>query len=348
MESNSNNSNGTSASPGTSLHEEIVAYLDGELTPEECERVEARLSSDDSYRRELQEMDRAWHALEQLPQATVSDDFARTTIEMVTVAAELDLTEQTMALPQLRRKRTLLLTAICATAATVGFAATQLFVPDANRVLVNDLPVIQQLDTLTQIDSVEYLRELRAVVNSRWWQDHQEEITPEVEQFQAISSEPAEERQRRVEQLELAEQSELQIRLERFLAMNPAAQDRLRELNHSIVAADDADELQQALVAYGHWLASKTPGERAELLELPLDERRRRIQQMHARESRSNRHRLPEDDERALAKEILEIVEEQKSKFREQLPPRSKHLSPEEVERMLTRRAMGELDVGDG
>ena len=46
--------------------EEIVAYLDGELSAEESARVEQRLASDESYRQQLQSIERAWLALDQL------------------------------------------------------------------------------------------------------------------------------------------------------------------------------------------------------------------------------------------------------------------------------------------
>ena len=46
--------------------EEIAAYLDGELSPVESALVEKKLSSDDEFRQELQCIDRAWAALDQL------------------------------------------------------------------------------------------------------------------------------------------------------------------------------------------------------------------------------------------------------------------------------------------
>src|SRR2546421_727285 len=44
--------------------DEIVAYLDGELPPQDCRRVESRLASDEGYRQQLHELDRAWEALD--------------------------------------------------------------------------------------------------------------------------------------------------------------------------------------------------------------------------------------------------------------------------------------------
>ena len=70
--------------------EELVAYLDGELPPEECRHIEARLAADADYRQQLRDLDQAWEALDALPTRKANDDFARTTMELVTVAAQAD------------------------------------------------------------------------------------------------------------------------------------------------------------------------------------------------------------------------------------------------------------------
>ena len=77
-------------------NDELVAYLDGELPPEECRVVEERLATDEEYRQQLRDLDQAWEALNALPAATVDDGFARTTIELACVQAEEDLTQQTV------------------------------------------------------------------------------------------------------------------------------------------------------------------------------------------------------------------------------------------------------------
>src|SRR6185369_16248308 len=86
--------------------DEIVAYLDGELGPQECRRVESRLATDEEFRQELHELDRAWEALDVLPASTVDDGFARTTIELACVAAEADVSEHAVSDQVEKRNRT--------------------------------------------------------------------------------------------------------------------------------------------------------------------------------------------------------------------------------------------------
>src|SRR5262245_38076124 len=150
----------TNPQPDNSATEELVAYLDGELTFDASRRVERRLATDEDYRRELSALDQAWSALEELPQATVKDDFAHTTIEMVTVAAKRDLIEQTAALETKRRRSTILAAAGCAALAVAAFVAGRMLLPNENHALISDLPVIAQLDVLTQVDNIEFLRSL--------------------------------------------------------------------------------------------------------------------------------------------------------------------------------------------
>src|SRR3972149_5403790 len=131
--------------------EEIVAYLDGELSPDKAGRVEARLAADPSYREQLQRLDQAWSALEELPPATIDDTFAKTPIQMVAFAAEKALAEQTRAMPIQRRKRTRLLAVVGLCAAAAGFAFAAAFLPDAKQRLIDNLPVILEVDVFTQI-----------------------------------------------------------------------------------------------------------------------------------------------------------------------------------------------------
>ncbi len=74
-------------------YEQLVAYLDGELDAETSKQVERRLAENVEYRRELQQLQRAWDMLDELPRAEVSESFTQTTVEMVALSAAQELTE---------------------------------------------------------------------------------------------------------------------------------------------------------------------------------------------------------------------------------------------------------------
>jgi anti-sigma factor RsiW len=135
--------------------EDLVAYLDGELTGEDILRIEARLSSDESYRLQLQQLQRAWDLLDELPRVEVSESFSQSTVSMVVLQAS---GEFPTAKPRFRAWRYVLTVAATFLAATVGFWATYLIYDLPNRELLADLPVIERLDAYQSAEDVEFLR----------------------------------------------------------------------------------------------------------------------------------------------------------------------------------------------
>jgi len=108
--------------------EQIVAYLDGELSPAEALQVEHQLAEDDLFRQEVAGIERAWSALDILPNATVDDRFAQTTMELVVGAAREDVLEKTRALPVMRRRNLLGKLLILATAMALGVLLVLLYI----------------------------------------------------------------------------------------------------------------------------------------------------------------------------------------------------------------------------
>lgn len=153
---------------GTPLEEQLVAYLDGELDEEAGRRVEALLASDPKIRDALARLEQTWDALDRLGGAQVDETFTQSTLEMVAVAAEEDVQEQQQQAPRKRRRQWLIGSGSLVAAAVVGFLAVMLFWPDPNQQLLQDLPVLQDLDQYRQIPNVEFLERL-----------YQEDLFPE-------------------------------------------------------------------------------------------------------------------------------------------------------------------------
>jgi anti-sigma factor RsiW len=74
-------------SPIDQLDEQLVAYLDGELPPEERIVLEARLGRDSSLRKRLRTLQHGWDMLDELPMATPSAVFLESTIRMAAMEA---------------------------------------------------------------------------------------------------------------------------------------------------------------------------------------------------------------------------------------------------------------------
>jgi anti-sigma factor RsiW len=142
-------------------HEQLVAYLDGELDADASKRVERQLAENADYRRELQQLQRAWDMLDELPRVEVGDSFTRTTVEIVALSAAQELT-QTQG-RTLRRERLIWAVAGAglAVAALASYLALSAYFARRNTQLVRDLLVIENIDLDEVADSVEFLHQLR-------------------------------------------------------------------------------------------------------------------------------------------------------------------------------------------
>ena len=138
--------------------EVLVAYLDGELDAAQRRDVEERLPRDDAYRRRLNELDRAWDMLDELPTTVADENFVRSTVEMVAVAAEEEAgaTRRQSVWP--RAIGYAAVGAMVLFAAVLGYRAVNRYTAAEDRALARDLPVIENFDLYRRID---FLRQLR-------------------------------------------------------------------------------------------------------------------------------------------------------------------------------------------
>jgi hypothetical protein len=299
--------------------EELVAYLDGELGPDDCRRVEARLESDPAYQQKLRDLDRAWEALEVLPITRAEDDFARTTMGIVTVAAEHDMTQHARRYDRVARRRLWRFAALAASAAVIGFLVARFFVSRSDSAIVTDLPVIQNVDLLTQIQNLEFLRRVHASVPANLLADNQSLLNAELSKLVWASAEKRRSRWKLVDSFTNEEKATLASRWKRFNELPPDERRRIRDLHQEILSAKEKDQLQQTLVAYGQWLSQLTPGEqeqlREELWALPADQQPEHLSRWIRRQSDRASRTLSAEDTDKLRAAVLALVDERRSQL---------------------------------
>ncbi|MDP6444046.1 MAG: hypothetical protein QGG36_01455 [Pirellulaceae bacterium] len=139
------------------LDETLVAYLDGELSASRIDEVEKQLSDDPEFRQRLQELERAWTMLDDLPPSAANASFTNSTIEMVALTAAEDVQESGAAEKSRRWVFSLIGLAGLGAAATIGFAAAYSTLDTSNRQLLTDLDVIEHLDEYRYADRIEFL-----------------------------------------------------------------------------------------------------------------------------------------------------------------------------------------------
>lgn len=141
--------------------EQLVAYLDGELDADTSRDVEQQLASDVGVRKRLHELERAWDVLSALPEADVSPQFANTTLEMIAQTAEKEQRGENSWRFSPRIRRFFMVGLVLLVAFGLGFQFSANRGRAANEQLVNELPILEELDAYRRADNIEFLRMLR-------------------------------------------------------------------------------------------------------------------------------------------------------------------------------------------
>lgn len=290
------------------LAEELVAYLDGELSAAECESMERRISDDERARGELQMLDRVWNALDELPRATVDDSFTKTTIEMAALEAEKELVHETAMMPVRRRSRWLKTAGLATAAAIVGFAAIAALTPNPNRQLYANLPVIQQLDAYSEVRDLDFLRLLGSESGSWLLAEWGPEVQGDAAALTQLTSATYGERRSYVEELPAEGRADLAGKHRRYESLTPPMQQELNDWHTTVAAQPDAAELQQAMLAYYAWVSKEDESDQARLRLLAAEPRLERMEQMRSRDLRANLWQLDAANTLALREAIDAMV----------------------------------------
>jgi hypothetical protein len=255
---------------GESIDEQLVAYLDGELDAEAQQQIERQLSEDAWSRDRVRHLQQAWDLLDHLPHAQTDRSFTETTVELVAAKASEQLGTQQRAISHQRNRSWIYGAGALAAALALGYLT---FVVVSNRRLnqvLRDLPIVENFDLYRQSPSVEFLQQLgRAELFAAEELEEDEAARPDglFTQFDLASL------RQRAKSLTPVEKAQLQRQKERFDQLTPEARQRMRQVHASVMADPNSDQLLQLMAQYGQWLQGLRPGVRAQLQELPPDER---------------------------------------------------------------------------
>jgi vacuolar-type H+-ATPase subunit E/Vma4 len=267
--------------------DELIAYLDGELDPPTNQKVEERLKHDPAYRQALTLHERSWDMLDRLQRSTVDENFTRSTLEMVSLAAAKE--EQPLpASGRFDRRRLGIVALVAAAALMLGYAGGRTLWPDPNRELLQDLPVLEDLDLYEQAGSIDFLRKL---ADTGLFGDEagQVKATPGL----AVSEAPAD-RRAEIARMMSAEKEHLVRKLQRFDAYSTEQQQRLRQIYESLNHDADGRPLREVLIRYHEWLETLISNVREELDDLPEDGRIDRIHQLKHEQAERRKQEVKE------------------------------------------------------
>ncbi|MCH2113513.1 MAG: hypothetical protein MK171_01190 [Pirellulales bacterium] len=306
--------------------EQIVAYLDGELSPEESARVECQLASDEKYRQDLQSIDRTWAALDQLPAPVVGVGFSKTTMELVVGDAVGEVHARTQALPMKRRRRTLATVLMFGTCALLGMLMFRMINRDPNQRLIADLPAIHYVDLYTQFEDPDFLRVLEKTMGKPPW-DSDTLATPlqqHLEQYKLVST--AETRGDWLEGLAPEEKSALRAKYNHFYGLSTAERKRLRGLHREVAEMGDGAPLA-TLVQYHQWLKGLPASEQYELRQQPTaQDRAREVKLLVEAKGRAAALELSDDQLHDLVAAVSKHVKQELRKRGRELSDRERRV----------------------
>jgi hypothetical protein len=251
-----------------SVDDELVAYLDGELSPEEAARIDRRLSEEAAFRERLRELQQAWDMLDLIPRSEAPEAFTRSTVEMIAVTAADDANkERTRGVRRKWLRRAGIAAAVVAAAAG-GFALAAWKLDEPNRQLLADLPVLVDLNLYRQAESTAFLNEMQ---RRRLFADAPEEGAAATGaspgELKLLSGDDAA-RRRALGELPQAEIDALRRKKTQFDALELAEQERLRKLQQEVAVSPEATQWRELMERYNEWLKTISSAERAELRDL--------------------------------------------------------------------------------
>ena len=261
-----------------------------------------------------------------LPTPTVDDGFARTTIELACVAAEEDLSQRAKRQSAESRRKMRGWIAAGVTSAVIGFVMMRALEAHRTNALLADLPVIEQIDALQHVPSLEFLRGLESKNLTGEMIKDKVPFDREVAEFTSANSTSLPERREWVSKLSADQKADLSERARAFAEMPQSSQEkeRLRKLVDDIRDAPDAAELQKTLVAYGQWLSPHSAAEKQrwsdEFKKLNTAEQVDFIARQVQRDYDEAAHQLSNADVKAMHKAILDVAKEKKAALLEKLP----------------------------
>tara|TARA_R110002111_G_scaffold262882_1_gene342714 strand:- start:13729 stop:14250 length:522 start_codon:yes stop_codon:yes gene_type:complete len=152
--------------------EKLVAYLDGEVSEQEAIEVEQSLSSNEETRAHVDSLERTWELLDRLPIAKASDEFTNNTLSTIkTIQLEAEAAEEQnrsgfslSKKSQAQLRRAVIFTGWMiglAGALFVGYLMTNQWVPDESEPLLEEFSFIENLDTYSEVQNLEFLEALR-------------------------------------------------------------------------------------------------------------------------------------------------------------------------------------------
>ncbi|MCA9075194.1 MAG: hypothetical protein KDA93_09180 [Planctomycetaceae bacterium] len=143
------------------IRSDFVAYLDGELDEQSAERIESVIAQSNVARNDVELLAQTYELLDVLPQYEASAEFTEQTIASVRLSELKPDVREAEWYRQLKQSLPLLalMLALIGIVAVCYLVTNRWVTTEADR-LVQDLPVIEQLDLYSEVETIEFLERM--------------------------------------------------------------------------------------------------------------------------------------------------------------------------------------------
>lgn len=221
-----------------------------------------------------------WDALDLLDRAQPPIDMAATTVTMV--AASVDGPD---AIPAGGVRRWALPAVVVAAALVTGIAAGRLTVPDGDRLILENLPLVRHVDLLREAGSVRFLQEFSkrdvpprpgARIGSAGELRREDRVgfTREVDALRAelAAGDSLAERRAAVQALGLEDRLEFEDAVRTYLRLSATERRALAQMAAALTDPAN-DTLREAALRWREWLGVAKPEDRADIVARSTDKR---------------------------------------------------------------------------
>lgn len=272
-------------SPVDEIDERLVAYLDGELEPEERQQLEVQLGRDANLRARLRTLQEGWDLLDALPMATPSPVLLESTLRMAAIEASgqghRDASGQYQRIHGLRRLRA---------SKTIGvFLLSVLgFVGSAVAVRVFDhfrfQHQLRQLPVAMHVDAYLYAADLelmRSLMQMPQWQQAVA-IADQLGEWnfglqRSIAHATPEQREAMLPELPIEDQQLVTEAWQRFEQLGEPDKQAVLQVAQQVAVQSDAEQLLTTMTRFASWWQTLLPLEKDSIADPDPQKRRAAI-----------------------------------------------------------------------
>lgn len=269
------------------IDELLVSYLDGELNETERADLEERLIAEDQLRSRLTELQSGWEMLDSLPQTSVNEDFARTTVELVAARESTMLQAQRRIRPWKQIGWLSLVVVGSLACGLAGYAIPVQIKNNEYRERLEMLPLAEHLDAfLADID----LKIIEELANDKTWKESMQ-LANEAGGISNPASLDLERRELddRIEVIQKAErdiQVDISTNWDRLNSLNKERLEKVESRAQAIREMQNPSLILSTLDQYSRWWQQLSPGTQDEILKAEDDKKLEVIQREVRKSSR--------------------------------------------------------------